>query len=698
MFPKNPSRQVAAFLFVALLPALAWSQESLDEIVVTADFRGRTTSELPASVTVLDAERIRESAVQHFEELIFAVPNLNWSGDGNRARYLQIRGVGELEQYEGAPNPSVGFLVDDIDFSGIGTIATLFDVQQIDVLRGPQGTRYGANALGGLVYVQSQDPTDEWDARVQLSAGGDDLLSGGIALGGPISEGSNVRYRLSAHHHESDGFRNNPFMGRDDTNGRSETTLRAKLAWGNTDDWSFKATAMFVDIDDGYDAFALDNGLTVLSDNPGRDAQQSLGLALRAERSLGADMTFTSITSVADSDIDFSFDADWGNTESWDPFVYDYTSATSRQRETFSQEFRLSGNTGSGINWLGGVYALALDEQLATRNLGVYEDLVVFDFVDSLDQSLASSFDSLNLAVFGQVGFPVGDRGEFSVGLRLEDRTTDYDDSDGLSASPDDFLIGGELAYRHAFSDRMTAYASLSRGYKAGGFNLGFVPDAQRDFVDEALWSAEVGVKSVWLDGQLGLDAAVFYNRRDDQQVRGSVQLNPNDPASFVFFTDNVARGTALGFEADIRWAPTEGLEFYAGIGLLDTEFDRTNAETASLDGRAQAHAPEYSLSVGGAYRLQSGWFARIDATARDDFFFDVSHDQKSEAYELVNLRLGYEQERWSAQLWARNLFDEDYAVRGFFFPNEPPDFFPSVLYLRRGDPRQIGVTVDYNF
>jgi len=150
-------------LFASLLlwaPAFADAQ-AIEEIVVTADFRERAASEIPASVTALDAAEIERLAVQHFEELINVVPNLNWSGDGHRARYLQIRGVGELEQYQGAPNPSVGFLIDDIDFSGIGTIATTFDIERIEVLRGPQGTRYGANALAGLVYVQSALPSGQ---------------------------------------------------------------------------------------------------------------------------------------------------------------------------------------------------------------------------------------------------------------------------------------------------------------------------------------------------------------------------------------------------------------------------------------------------------------------------------------------------------------------------------------------------------
>ncbi len=218
----------------------AIAEEPIDEIVVTADFRERTTSELPASISVLDSEMIEQAAVQHFEELVFVIPNFNWSGDGNRARYFQIRGVGELEQYEGAPNPSVGFLIDDIDFSGIGTIATLFDVQRVEVLRGPQGTRYGANALAGLVYVQSAEPGDEWSGDVRLGVSGDDGYSAGAAVGGPLTSSGNTSFRVSAHHYQSNGFRHNSYLGRDDTNGRRETTVRGKLLMRPDSTWTIK--------------------------------------------------------------------------------------------------------------------------------------------------------------------------------------------------------------------------------------------------------------------------------------------------------------------------------------------------------------------------------------------------------------------------------------------------------------------------
>jgi outer membrane receptor protein involved in Fe transport len=253
-------------------------------------------------------------------------------------------------------------------------------------------------------------------------------------------------------------------------------------------------------------------------------------------------------------------------------------------------------------------------------------------------------------------------------------------------------MAGGELALRHDFSDALTGYISLSKGFKAGGFNLGIVPAGRREFGAESLWNLEAGIKSAWLNGRLSANASLFYSRRIDQQLRTSFQIIPGDPASFVFFTDNAAKGNTFGFEADVSLRPSERWQLYASLGLLDARFDEFRTPQIDLDGRDQAHAPHYTLAAGASYRHPNGLFARVDTTVRDDFYFDVSHNQKSEAYELVNARIGYDVDAWSLQLWARNLFDRDYAVRGFFFGNEPPDF-PNSLYTRRGDPRQIGIT-----
>ena len=682
---------IAVTLYSIVAPGNAVATETIDEIVVSADFRGRAAQDVPASVSIFDARQIERQAIQHFEELISIVPNLNWSGDGHRARYFQIRGAGELEQYQGAPNPSVGFLIDDIDFSGIGTVATLFDIEQVEVLRGPQGTRYGANALAGLIYLRSTVPEPDWSARAQLMLGGDNAWSAGLAFGGALKADDSVLLRMSLQQHQSDGFRRNPYLGRTDTNGRDEAMLRTRLRWLASDELQVDLAMMFADIDNGYDAFALDNSYVVLSDRPGRDAQRSNGASVRAEYSGWDTVTLTSISALADSAIDFSYDADWGNSDSWAPITYDYRSVSERRRRTLSQEFRLAAG-----RWLAGVYALRLHDDLDTLDQGDYYDPGI-DYADGLDYRFASAYAASNVAAFGQYEFNAGSATRLSVGLRAERRIAKYADSNDLRESPSETMFGGELSLSHEHSASMTSFVTLARGYKAGGFNLGVVPESRREFSAEAMWNLEAGVKTAWQDNRLQLNASVFYARRDEQQVRTSFQIDPGDPTSFVFFTDNAASGKTVGLEADLRWRPDDMWSLYATIGLLDASFDELITPQVNLSGREQAHAPDYSFATGGSYTHASGFFARIDATARDAFYFDVSHAQRSQAYALLNARVGYETGNWLAELWARNLFDKDHAVRGFFFGNEPPDFAPR-LYTRFGDPRQVGLNIELRF
>ena len=152
-----------------------------------------------------------------------------------------------------------------------------------------------------------------------------------------------------------------------------------------------------------------------------------------------------------------------------------------------------------------------------------------------------------------------------------------------------------------------------------------------------------------------------------------------------------------MGLEVDMRYLLTERLEIYANLGLLVAEFDDFVTPQVNASGRDQAHAPRYTFGAGGVYQHESGWFSRIDVSGKDDFYFDVSHDQVSESYTLTNARIGFEKDRWTVQLWLRNVFDERYAVRGFFFGNEPP-LFPPTLYIRQGDPRHLGISFDMRF
>ena len=708
-FPAARLMVLAAI--AAALPQLVLSQsETLEEIVVTADFRESRIEELPVSVTVLDREELRATTQQHFEEAIRSVPNLNLSGEGSRARYFQLRGVGELEQYEGAPNPSIGFIVDDIDFSGLGSVGTLFDIDRVEVLRGPQGTRYGANALGGLVYMRSQAPTDTLSADVEATAGSDGTDALGAAFGGPI--GDSLGFRTSLQTYQNNGFRDNVFLGRDDTYGRDELTARGKLAWSLSDAVQVDFTGLYVDVDNGYDAWAVDNGFYTYSDDPGRDAQQSTAGSARVSAELER-VDLVSITGLADTDAVFSFDADWGNTGYWAPYVYDYVTTNDRERRTASQELRVLSKPGAIANgrgdWLAGVYVLDLEEGNDQLSIGIYEDPFCGPVCSLANDTAArSDYDATNVALFGQVALALSDRLGLTVGLRWEQRSADYADTNLNTFSPDDDMLGGELAFDWRLAERRSAYLRLARGYKAGGFNVSLagidfttvdnvvLSPENIEFAAESMTSIEAGLRSTSADGRLRADVGVFVARRDDQQIKVPMQLRLGDPSSFLFVTANSERGDHRGVEATVEWQATQRLVLSAAVGLLRAEIDEFSLFPA-LAGREQAHAPQYTYSLGAAYSTPSGWSARLDLSGMDEFFFDYGHDQVSEPYGLANLSVGRNWDSWSVKLWARNVLDEDYRVRGFYFGNEPPDF-PPTLYTRLGDPRHYGITVSYGW
>lgn len=660
----------------------------LGEIIVTATLRGEAAGTVPNSVTVLTERTLRESGVQHFQDVLGLVPNLNWAAGTSRPRHFQLRGIGDLEQYQGAPNPSVAFLIDDIDLSGVGMPAALLDVEQIEVLRGPQGTRYGANALGGLIKVKTADPSPLFEARTEGTLGENDTRAVGGIVNAPLAGLDDGALRLVVQRYQSDGFRHNAFFDRDDTNGRDESTARLKLHTGAADaPFSADFTALYADLDNGYDAFAIDNSRVTQSDDPGRDAQRTIGGAANL-RWAGERFSVVSVTSYADSDIDYRFDGDWGNDAFWGANApYDFTSSTQRERRTLTQDLRLlsaiPAADAPGMGWLVGLYGRELREDNAQFDLFNGETL----------RDLDSEFEARSLALYGQAEWRITPRFDITTGLRLERRNAGYTDNEGQVFDPDEDMIGGHLSARLSLSDRHLAYATLARGYKNGGFNIGTViPAGRREFRPEYLWNLESGVKSRWLDGQLETDLALFYMRRHDQQVDTSFQLDPNDPLTFVFFTDNAAEGENYGAEASLRWQIDEAWRIDASLGLLEARYLEYQRPEADLSGRQQTHAPNWQYAFGVSWHHPAGLVARADFTGRDGFYFSASHGERESPANFLNLKLGYEAQRWAAYLWSENVLDEEYSQLGFFFANEPPDFIPR-RYTQAGDPRQLGAT-----
>jgi len=704
------------FLFAAALglaaPAVAQGSadnQPLDEIVVTATLRSVALEELPGSASVLTGQTLRDGGQEHFEDVLPLVPNLNWAGDTSRPRYFQIRGIGELQQYQGAPNPSVGFLIDDIDFSGLGSAATLFDVDHIEVLRGPQGTLYGANALAGLIYVKSADPAETFGGRAEFDAGDYNEHSYGAVLTGPVSSLDSA-FRLAVQRYTSDGFYHNAYLGRSNTNNRDELTLRGKWRYEPSDQWHVDLTLLRAQIDNGYDAFAIDNSRTTQSDHPSVDRQYSTGVSARSTYTgLGA-ATLTTIATYADTKVNYGFDGDWGNPQLWAPYTYDFTEYQVRHRSTRSLEFRLGDTATSGaqrgLSWLVGVYAFELRESLTDTQAGTYLDPFDATQNSASFSVISSEYRSRNGAVYGQLDGDLG-RARWSVGLRGERHTSRYNDTTtNLDApttannfGPADNLWGGQASIDLAVAAGQHVYALVARGYKASGFNLSpGLPVSQLQFGPESDLNLEVGHKAQLAEGRLQIDTSLFYMVRHNEQLLTGEQLDPSNPDTFIFFTGNARSGFNYGLESTVNWAATPSLVLGGSLGLLQTRYRGFVQNDVMLPDRALPHAAPWQAALNATWRDPRGPYARLDVTGFGPFFYDLPpNDTRSSAYGLVNGKLGWESARWEAYLWGRNLLDKNYTVRGFYFGNEPPDF-PSKLYVQLGEPRNWGVHLTVRF
>ena len=684
--------------------------DELEHITVSSSFTKQSLAQVPTSIAVIDQQKIDDQAIQHFEELISSVANLNFSGGTSRPKYLQIRGVGERSEYRGAPNSSVGFIVDDIDLSGLGMAASMYDVQQVEVLRGPQGARFGANALAGLVYVKSNEATQNSERGFKATAGNDDLINLAGYSSGAISE--DLSYRVSVEQHQQNGYRDNSFLGKDDTNGIDELSGRFKLHYTATEDLAVDFTYIFADNDNGFDAWTLDNnGFNTLTDNPGVDNQKSHGGALKFSYDGLSFAKLEASSSYTTTKHEHAYDGDWANADYWaskncgdeannEPCEYSYLWAKKADRDVWSQEFRLSSNDSSRIfdrttAWLLGTYVSRLNE---TNDL----DASYNGWPDE-SEILDSAYSANNYAIFGQLDSILPQAHELSVGLRVEKRTTDYTDSAGDSFDPSETMWGGHIAVSRAINNEHSGYVRIARGYKAGGFNMGLPARlAQyKEFDTETLVNYELGLKSNLLENNLISRLAVFYMDRRDQQVNAS-QQNIDNP-QFTIYTANAASSSSYGLELELNYQMTNNLTIDTTLGYLNATYDNYAYEdkygsAIDISGRELAHAPKYTFSLGATYRNDDGLVANINWSGKDAFYFSDSHDEKSASSKLLNAKIGYEFLDWSISLWARNLTDEKIATRGFYFGNEPDLGWAAKKYVRYGAPRQVGVTLDYNF
>jgi len=693
--------------------SLSIAAEPLEQVVVTAELIEKSILELPNSVTVVDQATLEQRNAQHLEDVLNLAPNVNFATGASRGRFIQIRGIGERSEFQDPIINSVGVIIDGIDFTGISTAASTLDVAQIEVLRGPQGTLFGANALAGLINIVSNKPSDQFYAKV--TGGIEDF--GGIEWSGVVSGPASATsgYRLAVKHYESDGFTEDVFLGREDTNNIDETTARARYTAGINDSLDLDLTLFLADIDNGYDAFSLDNTRQTFSDQPGFDKQDTSAGSIKSRYQLHDSLELEGTLSLATSDVDYAYDEDWSHTGICDNTACDsslfgfdwfYSSFDRYQRENdnTSLDLRML-STGDGAAWVIGAYYRDQSVDLLREYTFNSEDFT-------------STLDTENTAVYGQIEFGLGEKLSLTTGLRLEKRDIAYLDNTGAATSQEEDLWGGRIALEYSADNGALIYGLVSRGYKPGGFNLdGDLAATQREFDTETMLNYELGIKNTYFDGTLQLQASLFYQDRDDIQTKQSIvrsiasgAVGGPCPCNFTDFTDNAASGSNRGLEIELNWNVSERASLTASLGLLDTEFDellsfdhlsadRDNAIPFNLEGREQAHAPGYQWVLGGAFAITEQLILSGSIEAKDDFFFSDRHEERSDAYELLNLELAYQSENWKVALYGKNLTDELIKTRGFgSFGNDPRKFYVTEPYNQFGAPRVVGVRASVEF
>lgn len=666
----------------------------LSDVVVSADFRPNTAEKTPVSLTEINKQTIESRGAQHLEEILSLAPNINLSAGASRGRFFQIRGMGILSQYDNPVNPSVGLMIDGIDFSRLGGAATMFDIDSVEVLQGPQGTKFGPNAIAGAIAMRSAEPTKEFKMRAQAGLAEYNTRNIGLAVGGTIVE-DQLLGRASIYSHQSDGYMRNDTLGRDDTQKQDELTFRSKFKLFATEDLTLDFTMMHINVNNGYDGFTLDNSRHSKANQPGLDKQNTNAFGVKANWQASDAVIVQSEASYLNSASTYSFDGDW-------------TSAANdgekhnRDRDNYSFEVRaLSDKAGrifkDSTDWTIGVYRFVQDEAFNSN-------VDYRSYGPQYLTQLQGKYKTENTALFGQLDSHLTDKLTLVSGLRVEDFKAEYSDKGIVESNPssikksvNEVLFGTKLGLNYQANSNQLVYTSLTRGYKPGGINNNAsLAQNQRQFNTEYMWSFETGLKSAWLDGSLVTNLAAFYAKRLDAQTHSSAQI----PSTGIFteFYDNAAQATHQGIEASMDWFLTDNLRLLGALGLLDAKFDEYNNPDPTAynpQGRQVAHAPRYTFNLGSEFYANEAWTLRANVEGKDSFYFSDSHNAQSKAYALVNASVDYKHDKhWKVSVWARNLLDKDYATRGFYFDQG----FGNQRYIQFGEPRVGGVTVSYDY
>jgi len=733
--PQKPFARNSIYLALLALASgaapLANAQggaSTLEEVLVTAQRREQNLQEVPMAVSAFTREALDDLQADNLDSIQGAVPNLNLvQGRGsNSSVNIFLRGVGQPDALQSF-DPAVGVYLDDVYMSRIqGSLFKLYDIERIEVLRGPQGTLYGKNTPGGAIKLITRNPGEELEAAASLTLGNYDRTQGSIYVAGPLTDTLSASF--SVLHDERDGFVEDPIDG-EEYNDENTTVMRLKSVWRPNDRFEAvfsadytqedvaltlgraEAPLVSIDIADGsaVPRFVPSNDdwdfetSTSLGDRDGQETDH-WGVNLTMAYDLSDTLTLKSITAYRDLESNLFIDIDATALELGDVFV-------GIDQDQFSQELQLLGDNGSNLNWVLGAYYL--EESVPSYQEAYADDFLLFTgFPVSFLRTIEDDLQTKSYAVFGQVDWDITDRWTAGLGIRYTYEEKEYarststfsdvlgnadpafafEDDDDWDAWTPTFTVG------YTPSETLNLYGRLARGFKSGGFNgRANSADDVSTFDPETVWSLELGAKAVMLDGRLNANFAIFESRYEDFQARVSV----GDGVDFRFPVLNAAELDISGVELEVTWLATERLELAAQVGYLDSEYGDggfTGSDGVQDD---PAFTPEWTGRLAAAYNfaLPGGSTVRIgaDASYRDEMFLSVENvaPLTEDSYWLVNAFAAWTSAdtHWNVTAGVRNATDELYRTEGQEFRS-----VGNIQTAYYGDPRTYSVSLNYRY
>lgn len=707
----------AMMLATAAAPALNAQEPpqradaQLEEIVVTAERRATNIQSTPMSITALTGESLERAGVRDASDLMFHVPNLTMAHDSG-VGIVTIRGIGNsflnvgsdpssTIHYDGAYVPRATALLNE-----------MLDIERVEVLRGPQGTLYGRNAVGGTINLISKAPVETPEFALSAEYGSFGTTRFTTVMNGPLGSEA-VLGRLALLKTDTDGSLDNVYTGKDfgandsfagrgsiliDASDDVEIVFRADFNRERGDGLPFKPVDVDQEIID-RGGIAAPGPRDVSLDAPAfRDTDQIGGSAI-VTWDLGS-LEFKSITGYRNSDTEFLVDLDVTNL----PAVI---SVFDEESDMLTQEFQLSSNQEARYSWVGGLYYLREEADFDfTLLLNPDDDPRVDGLEDHTTQANIESNTTDAYAAFGQAIYSLTDMVDVTLGARYSYESKRNLSRTGVGLDREDIVFDRLLDEESwdAFTPKAVIsysptgdaylYASVARGFKSGGYNLRLDEDLAR-FDPEFLWNYEVGAKTSWLENRLRANTAVFWADYTDQQIFVSVAL-PNGTTQT--FTENAGKSRLWGFEFEGQAILMPGLEINATLSYLDNEFRDFPDGTINRRGQKVPGTPEWTWNIGAQYeRPLSGLYTlalRGDVQWRDDNRqnFEGSDPIVIDAYTLVNARVTLANANgWQVSVFGTNLTDEDYFV----------NLGGSCCAAQRGflgKPRVIGARVAYEY